>query len=130
MRAISRARFDALAAYCRQPLATVLMQELAWFADAEENLLATVVLDTDDEFSGIILARDLMHRFRCVAATEYFETPEQALADLRHRTTSLLPHLNEQRIQGDETGRVVDFFTPLVGDEKLHTHFRRLRARI
>ncbi|WP_448620060.1 hypothetical protein [Geodermatophilus sp. URMC 65] len=104
------------------------MQELAWFEDAGGNVLATLVLDTDGEYCAIILARDLMDRFRWVAATEFFETPEQALVDLFRRVTSLLPHLDEQRVHGDETGKTVDFFTPVVRGARLHPHFRRLSS--
>lgn len=128
MRAISRARWDALAAYCRKPLASVLSQELAWFEADNERVVATLILDTDGEFSGIILARDRRERFRWVGATNYFNTPEQALAELHHRILDLLPNLEEHRIQGDESGKVVDFFTPLVADAKLHPNFRRIAS--
>ncbi|WP_169949242.1 hypothetical protein [Microbispora sp. H11081] len=126
MRAISRARWDALAAYCRKPLARAFSQELAWFEAGDERILATLIIDTDDEFSGIILARDGLERFRSVGVTGYFDTPEQALADLNRRIMELLPNLDEQRIQGDESGRVVDFFAPLVAKTKLHPDFRRI----
>jgi hypothetical protein len=128
MRAISRARWEALAAYCRRPLASVLMQELAWFEAENERVLATLVIDTDNEFSGIILARDSMERFRWVGATGYFDAPEHALVDLHYKILELLPNLEEHRIQGDETGRSIDFFTPLAAEEKLHPHFREIAA--
>src|SRR5437879_6134852 len=62
VRAISRARWDALAAYCRKPLARALSQELAWFEAEGERVLATLIVDPDGEFSGIILARDRLER--------------------------------------------------------------------
>lgn len=128
MRAISRARWNALAVYCRKPLAMALMRELAWFEAADEGVLATLIVDTDGEFSGIILARDLLERFRWVGATNYFDTPEQALVDLHREILSLLPNLEEQRRQGDESGKVIDFFIPLVDEEKLHPHFRKVAS--
>jgi hypothetical protein len=126
MRAISRARWDALAVYCRKPLARVFARELAWFEAADERVLATLIVDTDGEFCGIVLARDLLERFRWVGATDYFNTPEQALTNLHRKIMSLLPNLEKERNQGDESGRVIDFFSPLVDEEKLHPHFRRL----
>jgi hypothetical protein len=62
MNDISKARFDALASYCRDPLAAVLATELRWLEFAKERVLATLLLDTDGEFSVIILARDLKER--------------------------------------------------------------------
>jgi hypothetical protein len=129
MRAISRARWDALAVYCRDPRAMAFVRELAWFEAADERVLATLIVDTDGEFSGIILARDLRERFRAVGTTTgCFDTPEQALADLHRKILSLLPNLEEQRRQGDESGKVIDFFAPLVDEEKLHPHFRKVAS--
>jgi hypothetical protein len=128
MRSISQARFEALAAYCRQPLARALAQEIAWFEAESESVIATLILDTDGEFSGIIFARDLLERFRWVGATGYFNTPEQAVVDLRRIIIDLLPDLEEQRVQGDEAGRAVDFFTPLVAEAKLHPHFHKISS--
>lgn len=128
MRAISRSRFEALAAYCRSPNVVFLMQELAWFEEAGEKILATLVVDTDSEFSSMILARDLRERYRCIDVTGFFDTPEQAVADLRRRLAIILPDLDKLRVQGDETGVPIDFFTPLTAEEKLHPHFRQLAS--
>jgi len=65
------------------------MQQLAWYEAANESILATVVIDTDEEFSGIILARDLRERFRWVNATEFFDTPEQAAAALHGKVAEV-----------------------------------------
>jgi hypothetical protein len=46
MNLISKARFDALASYCRDPLASALAIELAWLAFADEQLLATRRIQT------------------------------------------------------------------------------------
>ncbi|WP_081481166.1 hypothetical protein [Saccharomonospora azurea] len=128
MRAISQARFNALAAYCRKPLASVLTRELAWFEAGDERIIATLVVDTDGEYSGIILARDRVERFRSIGVTEYFDTPERALIDLNLKILALLPDLEERRIQGDESGQTVDFFTPVVDTNKLHPNFLRISS--
>jgi hypothetical protein len=104
------------------------MQQLAWYEAANESILATVVIDTDEEFSGIILARDLRERFRWVNATEFFDTPEQAAAALHGKVAEVAADLEQQRRQGDETGKVVDFFAPAVSKEKLHPNFLRLAS--
>lgn len=128
MRAISQERFDALSIYCRAPLAEALMQQLAWYEAANESILATLIVDTDGEFSGIILARDLMERFRWVNATEFFDSPEQAITALHYKVIEVAADLERQSKQGDEAGKVVDFFVPIVGQEKLHPNFLRLAS--
>jgi hypothetical protein len=104
------------------------MQELGWFEAESESVVATLVVDTDGEFSGIILARDRLERFRWVGATGYFDTAEEALTDLHYKIQDLVPDLEERRDQGDESGLAVDFFTPVVADAKLHPNFRRLTS--
>ena len=128
MRGISRARFDALAAYCRDPRLLLLGEEIAWFEAADGNVLATIVFDQDDEFSGQILARDLKERFRWVDGTGYFDTPEPAVIATRDKVIAVAADLEQHRAQGDETGTPVDFFTPAVGQEKLHPNFLKLAA--
>jgi hypothetical protein len=123
MKLISKARFDALASYCRDPLAFALAAELAWLATADEQVLATLMIDLDGEFSAVVLARDLKERYRWVGATAFFATPIEALADLRLKVDALLPELDEQRGQGDEVGQPVDFFTPVGAVEELNPDF-------
>jgi len=134
MRGISRARFDALAAYCRDPRLVLLGEEIAWFEAADGNILATIVFDKDDEFSGQILARDLKERFRWVAATGnadgtgYFDTPEPAVTAMRDKVIAVAADLEQHREQGDEAGPPVDFFTSAVAQGKLHPSFLRLTS--
>lgn len=128
MRSISRARFGALAAYCRSPMANTLMQELAWFEDADGKIIATIVVDADDEYGAMILARDLDERFRWIGATDFVRTPEQAFAALHQRLTKIVPNLERLRVQGDESGKTVDFFSPLTSDDKLSPDFRQLAS--
>jgi hypothetical protein len=134
MRGISRARFDALAAYCRDPRLQLLGEEIAWFEAASGNIVATIIFDGDDEFSGQVLARDLNERFRWVAGTGnadgtgYFDTPELAVIAMRDEVIAVAAALEQHRRQGDETGRPVDFFTPAVAQGKLHPHFLELAS--
>jgi len=123
MKLISKVRFDALASYCRDPLAFELAVELAWLATADEQVLATLMMDTDGEFSAVVLARDLKERYRWVAGTGFFATPMEALADLKLKVDNLLPKLEEERSQGDEVGKPVDFFTPVRPLDSLNADF-------
>jgi hypothetical protein len=134
MRGVSRERFDALAAYCRDPRVLLLGEEIAWFEAADGNILATIILDKDDEFSGQILARDLKERFRWVAGTGnadgtgYFDTPEPAVIAMRNKIMAVAADLEQQRQQGDETGSPIEFFVPAVAQEKLHPSYLKLAS--
>ena len=128
MRAISRARWNALAAFCRKPMAAAISQEIAWFEAGDERVLATLIIDDDHEFSCVILARDLVERFRCIGIAGYFATPEEALVELSRQIPGLLAHHEEARDQGDEPSHTVDFFSPVVEEAKLHPSFRALSA--
>ena len=123
---ISRARFDAFAGYCRSPLVIHLAHELAWFEGQGGDLLATLVVDTDMEFTGVLLARDLHQRFRWVDQTSYFQTPTEAAEALSALVAATDDRLSTDRVQGDEVGRPVDFFAPLAEDDRLHPTFKHL----
>ncbi|WP_426763051.1 hypothetical protein ACP3TD_11555 [Pseudarthrobacter sp. 1G09] len=104
-------------------MAMFLMQELAWFEDVDGKVIATIVVDTDDEYGAMILARDLNERFRWIDATDFVKTPEQALGALHQRLAEIGPDLDRLRVQGDETGGPIDFFSPLSAAEKLSPDF-------
>ncbi|KAA1395117.1 hypothetical protein [Aeromicrobium ginsengisoli] len=126
MRRIARARFDAFAGYCRSPLVSQLAHELEWFESADGNVLATLIIDTDEEFSGIVFARDLRDRFRWVGQTSFFLTADAAVEALGPLVEEISSDLETRRVQGDERGGSVDFFAPTVPNERLHPNFRRL----
>ena len=137
MQDISKLRFDPLAAYCRHPAASLFAQEVRWLHAADEQVLVTLVVDTDGEFSGILLARDLKERYRSVAVTDFFESADEALAGTRQKVEEILPKLDEERIQGDDYGPAVDFsghgglrtcFTPTLPGWRLRKRSRPLAA--
>jgi hypothetical protein len=103
-----------------------MCHEIGWFEAGEERLLATLIVDTDGEFSGIILAQDLKERYRYVGQTGYFNEPEDAVAALNLTMRDLLPRLERERAQGDEAGPAIDFFTPVVDEGRLHQSFRQV----
>lgn len=128
MRAISRARFEAMVSYCRKPLARHYMQELAWFEAGGEQVLGTLVFDTDGEYSGMIMGRDRNERFRAISSTSFLGTPEQAIYELHVKMDQALAELEITRDQGDETGKPVDFFTPVVRQERLSRGFQTIES--
>lgn len=127
MEAISKARFEALAGYCRRPDTFLFAEEVQWLQARNEVVLVVVIRDrSDSEFSAILLARDLKQRYRWIDMTPFFERPDAALAVASIRLEAVLSALDEQHAQGDEKGLAVDFFTPIVSQEKLHPDFVRL----
>jgi hypothetical protein len=129
MNDISKVRFDALASYARDPVAPMVSTELRWLEFGDERVVAALLLDTDGEFSAVILARDLKERFRWVDMTAFFSSPDEALRALEQRVEELLPALDQEREQGDESGPPVDFFTPVRTTERLHPSFVRLATK-
>lgn len=126
MRKIPKARFDALAAFAREAGFESFVDELAWFASEDEKVIAVAIRDTDGEFSGQLLARDLNERYRWVAATGYHTQINDFMADLRAQIASADAAYEQIRVQGDETGVAVDFFAPTVKRKRLHPSFQRL----
>jgi hypothetical protein len=124
MKDISRVRFEALAAYCRQPLALIAAEEVRWMQANDEAVLVVVIRDVlDGDYSAMLLARDLRERYRWVEMTKFFPTVEEAMAAAPARVEKVLADFDKERAQGDEKGKPVDFFTPVVAEQKLNRDF-------
>lgn len=127
MRAMPLVRFNALAGYCRQPLALVMAEELAWFEHGDERVLGAIIRDrTDNDFSGMVLARDRKGRFRAVHLTHFEPSQRRAEALLRREMERLAMAPDEEYYQGDEAGKPLDFFAPRVVREQLSPDFLKL----
>ncbi|WP_326522956.1 hypothetical protein [Sphingomonas sp.] len=127
MHEIIKPRFDALAGYVRAPQILSLVQEAAWFASDGERLLGLIVWDRiDHDFGWVVLGRDRKARFRAIAqdaSLPSFAAARDALdtaIDLYHRQP------DEDYHQGDERGRPIDFFAPVVPAARLNPNFRTL----
>lgn len=122
---ISRIRFEALAAYCRQPEALLTATEVRWFEAHNEAILVVVIQDsTDADYSAMLLAKDLKERYRWVHMTPFVETVEEAIALAPDLVREVYENLEKERAQGDDKGKPMDFFTPVVRSEKLNHDFR------
>jgi len=128
MRPITRARFNALAAYCRIGPAMCLVDEHAWFESDDGRLLGLVLRELiDGEYQTVFLARDLVERFRWIQGTKFFDSPEDATAAMFEQAPELLARLDEERCQGDEPRRAVDFFASRVSEARADSNFVNLR---
>ena len=123
---IPKIRFDALASYCRSPLTAVLVTETRWLAFMDERILATVIRDTDGDFSGVILARDTKERYRCIDTTGLSASMDEATRATEQRVRQISPTLEQLRRQGDEHRAPVDFFRPVRARDRLNPSFLSL----
>lgn len=124
MQEISRVRFEALAAYCRRPETVLSAEEICWFQEHDEQLLIVLIRDRyDNDFSAMLLARDLKERYRFIEMTEFFGLPDEALSAAEEKAKQVAANLEEERAQGDEKGNPVDFFSHVTVPEKLNKDF-------
>lgn len=127
MKPISKVRFDALAGCSRSPQLPLSARELAWFEEAHETLLGVVSLDISDrDYVYTVLGRDAHGRFRAVhldinilSQADAERGLEAALAELATRPAS-------DFFQGDEVGKNIDFFAPVVPSDRRHPSFATL----
>jgi hypothetical protein len=128
MKRISPLRFDALAGYARQPASILHGEEMGYFEHGGERVLGLLLRDrTDNDFGGLVLARDRRLQFRCVHATGFFDLQRRAEVELRRGMEEIAALPDTEYYQGDETGKPVDFFTPVVPAHRLNPNFVHLR---
>jgi hypothetical protein len=127
MNPISQRRFDSLAGYVRSPTTALATRELAWFEEASEKVLGLIALDlSDQDFVSFVLGRDAKGRFRAVWLERSIETQYAATALLEKKLAEFGQAPPEEFHQGDEVGRPVDFFTPVVPADRQHNVFTTL----
>jgi hypothetical protein len=127
MRPISRLRFNALAGYARQPQTFLFAEELGWFEHASERVLGVLIRDrTDNDYAGMVMARDELLQYRWTASTGFEPTERRARALLRPALEQAAMAPNEEHYQGHGRKISVDFFTPVVATERLNRDFRNL----
>ena len=127
MRRLSKIRFDALAGYARQPLALLMAQELGWFEQGNERLLATLIRDQEDsDYAAIIMGRDRKGRFRCVKTTHFNASRRHAEVTMRREMEAIAHQEDAEYYQGDEKGSRLDFFQTVVPIERLNSDFAKV----
>lgn len=126
LEAISKPRFDAFVGYARKPEMELVALEIAWFESPSSDVFALLIIDGDEQFSGIIFTADLDGRFRWSTQTQFFDTIPEAADALAQLAGSVLEDVDSFREQGDETGSPTDFFHPRVPVERQHQRFRHV----
>lgn len=124
---ISLTRFNALGGYARVPGSWLVFEELAYFEVTGSDVIGIATKDTtDQDFGGIVLAKDQKLRFRGVAVTGFHPTSELAREALFTGMREAARARVEDHHQGDEEGQPVDFFTHLHDTQRLHPSFVQL----
>ncbi len=102
-------------------------RELGWFEGADEKVLGVLVLDLqDNDYAYYVLGRDAKSRFRAVGIDCSIQTAEEAYARLETKLAEYAQMPPAKFHQGDEFGKPLDFFKPVVEAEKQHPNFRAL----
>jgi len=124
--AISLYRYNALAGYSRKPSTFFLSEEVEWY-EHSGRLLGVLILDlVDQDFGGIVMARDARGRFRCVDVIDFRDDIEQARRLLFEGLDKISTSPDSEFEQGDEEGVPIEIFTPVVPVERLNPAFLRL----
>lgn len=127
LKALSRRRFEALAGYTRKPEIILYVEEIEWYATADERLIGMLVRDRiDDDFGWVILGRDERLRFRAIDVNSSLPTPDTARQQLFTRMREQYEKPDEAYHQGDTHGAPTDFFTPIVPEARLNRLFKIL----
>ena len=130
---ISRTLFDLLAIGTRRAITRALSSELSWWSDLNGDIIGTVILDrVDHDYGWILLARDLVGRFRCADIEASISSERIATARLRVAMTEKCrdPNFRGHETQGDEPKVPLDLFEDRnVPESRLHKYYRELRDR-
>ena len=132
MKPISKLRFDSLAGYPRSPTMGLAARELGWFEEAQEKVLGVLVLDIPDkDYACYVLGRDVKGCFRAVGGGINCSIPtaEEAYARLETKLAEYAQMPPAEFYQGDEVGKPLDFFTPVVEAKNQHPNFSALISR-
>jgi hypothetical protein len=126
MKKLDVKRFNAFVGYTRQPHVRLFCREVDWYSNDDETVLAVLLLDyTDNDYSVVVLGRDLSNRFRAISLNTSIRSADLAekwLTDEVEKQT----HLGPVFPQGDEKNKAIDLFAPLNPPEKLHPYFIHL----
>lgn len=127
MKATSRERFNAFCMLTRHPVAELLAEELEWYSDDDERVIATLFRDiTDDDYCYLLLARDEVGRFRCIDVDCSFPTVQLAWEKMKAAIARETARQNPGYKQEAEPTGGLNLFVPLVDGQKLHPSFKIL----
>lgn len=81
---------------------------------------------SDSDYACYVLGRDAKGRFRAVWIDHSIATAEEACARLERKLAEYAKNPPVDFYQGDEVGKPLDFFTPVVAAQNQHPNFHAL----
>ena len=125
---LTKARFNAFVAYSK-PVTEFVSREIDWYADEDEKVIGTVLLDiVDIDFAAIILGRDESGVFRCIDIEISMPDQETATEWLKRVIKWHASFGKTVFQQGDETkSGVIDIFSTIAEADKIHPGFVMIR---
>lgn len=124
-------RFDALASYARHPAVRSISREFAWYASRDERVLGVLLYDlVDNDYSWLVMGRDEAFRYRACDLESSLETKDAAYASLMDAMTRYSSAPDSVFYQGDVAIPPIDFFAPVIDEEKQNPSFRQLTTNV
>jgi len=80
----------------------------------------------DQDFAGVVMGRDALNRFRCINLTMYHDTAEEIVQRIKKIFEDDAASADSNYVQGDERGKPINFFMPVVATERFHQIFKTL----
>ena len=129
LKPLSRRRFEALAGYTRKPEIVIFIEEIEWYATADERLIGMVVHDRiDHDFGWVILGRDERLRFRAIDVSSSLPNVDDARRQLIDAVNEQYHLPDKSYHQGDAPGLPMDFFSRVAAEDRLHPTFKILNG--
>jgi restriction endonuclease Mrr len=81
----------------RNPMASVLGEEILWFKETDQNLIAVIIKDKiDNDWAYVILTNDANDEYRAIEVVASIENIREARIQLNDKITSLIKINNYQ----------------------------------
>ncbi|CNH85533.1 hypothetical protein [Yersinia intermedia] len=111
---IKQSRFDSLAAYARDPRTKAFGREVGWYEIEDKSIVSCIIQDYEDQdFSGILMARDESERYRYICNSEWDENYASSESALLNKMLEIHKNIDSERLQGGVHKSPIDFFTAL-----------------
>lgn len=129
IKSISKSKFD-LYRFAYPTLPSFLGQEIAWFSDINEKILATIILDAcDSDYAAILLGKDEIGRMRCFDSEASFPSPNDAILWISKQISSLQRHDEVFPQEDCDSKKKLELFKDIAKKEKQHFNYKTLRDR-
>ena len=129
IKSISKSKFD-LYRWTYEALPKFLGEEIAWFSDPHEKILATIIHDSCDlDFAAVLLGKDEIGKIRCFDNEANFPSPNEAVQWISEKIDSLHNHSDIFPQNDCELQKKLELFKDVVIEEKQHVNYKILKDK-